>query len=315
MSKINIKMMSDVTFATLKKNIDSYVENFKENPIDSSWINTITTESAFNIKRYQIEDFELKVPKNYNDHETELHNAITLYEHLSCLPAYVLAEPKFWMWIMFEKGYETALKSMEKIDATSFKHQWLFADGLRRGLFFGVLSRLYYRIDLTYCEGEEDPYYLAKYVMENPNRFREISWRAISNQKFVVKAMLRAEIRVNNEMEFAEKGEYFAALAKEICKLGSIKLIDAMEEKDVEDYIYEKYKSIVLNGLEKIRLNKYNSALNLMNQNSKRDIERAMKLFNELREYKNSKLLLAQCVEELSKYKKRSILGFLKKQK
>ena len=142
MSKINIKMMSDVTFATLKKNIDSYVENFKENPIDSSWINTITTESAFNIKRYQIEDFELKVPKNYNDHETELHNAITLYEHLSCLPAYVLAEPKFWMWIMFEKGYETALKSMEKIDATSFKHQWLFADGLRRGLFFGVLSRL-----------------------------------------------------------------------------------------------------------------------------------------------------------------------------
>ena len=174
---------------------------------------------------------------------------------------------------------------------------------------------LVYRIDLTYCEGEEDPYYLAKYVMENPNRFREISWRAISNQKFVVKAMLRAEIRVNNEMEFAEKGEYFAALAKEICKLGSIKLIDAMEEKDVEDYIYEKYKSIVLNGLEKIRLNKYNSALDLMNQNSKRDIERAMKLFNELREYKNSKLLLVQCVEELGKYKKRSILGFLKKQK
>ena len=97
MSKINIKMMSDVTFATLKKNIDSYVVNFKDNSTNSSWINNITNESAFVIKKYQIEDFELKVPVNYNDHETELQNAITLYEHLNCLPAYVLSEPKFWM--------------------------------------------------------------------------------------------------------------------------------------------------------------------------------------------------------------------------
>lgn len=313
MSKINIKMMSDVTFATLKKNIDSYVENFKENSTDSSWINNITTESAFNIKKYQIEDFELKVPENYNDHNTELQNAIILYEHLNCLPAYVLAEPKFWMWIMFEKGYETSLKSMEKIDATSFKHQWLFADGLRRGLFFGVLSRLYYRVDLTYCMEEDDPYYLTKYVMENPNRFREISWRTISNQKFVVKSMLRAERRVNNELEFTEKGEYFAELAKDICKLGSIKLIDAMDEKDVEDYIYDKYKSIILNGLEKTRFNSYSLGLDLMKQDSESSIKKAMKIFNELGNYKNSNLLLAQCVESRNKYKKKSFLDFLKK--
>ena len=301
MSKINIKMMSDVTFATLKKNIDSYVVNFKDNSTNSSWINNITNESAFVIKKYQIEDFELKVPVNYNDHETELQNAITLYEHLNCLPAYVLSEPKFWMWIMFEKGYETSLKSMEKIDATSFKHQWLFADGRRRGLFFGVLSRLYYRVDLTYCKGEDDPYYLTKYVMENPNRFREISWRTISNQKFVVKAMLRAEKRVYKEIKFTEKGEYFAALAKEMCKLGSIKLIDAMEEEYIEDYIYEKYKIIVLNGLEKKRFNKYSLALKLMNRNSERGIKRAIKLFDELGDYKDSKYLLAQCVEGLNK--------------
>lgn len=313
MSKINIKMMSDITYATLRKNIEIYVNDFKENPNDFTWINNITTENAFNTKKYQIEDFELKVPKNYNDHETELSNAITLYEHLNCLPAYVLAEPKFWMWIMFEKGYETSLKSMEKIDATSFKHQWLFTDGLRRGLFFGILSRLYYRVDLTYCSGEEDPYYLTKYVMENPNRFREISWRAISNQKFVVKAMLRAEIRVNNEIKFVEKGEYFAELAKEICKLGSIKLIDAMEDKDVEDYIYDKYKSIILESIEQIKQTNYNSAKELMDKKSKNDLKKAIKLFKELGDYKESELLIAQCVEELNNYKKKGFLGFLKK--
>lgn len=87
-----------------------------------------------------IEDIELKVPKVANDKVVDLENAITLYEHLKELPRYILSEPRFWLWIIFEKCYETSLKSMENINKTSSKHQWLFVDDLRRGLFFGILS-------------------------------------------------------------------------------------------------------------------------------------------------------------------------------
>lgn len=283
MSKINIKLMSEETYATLKRNIDVYVKNFKNNTNDGSWIEDITPEKAFEIKKFQIEDFVLETPEDSYDRKTDLKNAITLYEHLNVLPGYILAEPRFWLWLMFEKGYEAALSGMEKIDSTSFKHQWLFIDGLRRGLFFGILSRLYYRVELTYApENVDDPYYLTRYVMENPNRFREISWRTISNHKFVVKAMLKAEMQANHDIEFEEKGQYFSALAKEICKLGSIKLIDAMEETDLENYIYKKYVMIINEDLEHKRIEKYNNGIDLMNSNELKKIKKAIIVFSEL---------------------------------
>ena len=313
MSKINIKLMSEATYATLRKNIESYSQEYKNNPSDPSWINNITTEGAFETKKYQVEDFELRVPSGPYDRDTDLINAITLYEHLSILPGYILSEPRFWLWVLFEKGYQVALASMEKIDVTSFKHQWLFFDGMRRGLFFGVLSRLYYRVELTYApENKDDHYYLTKYVMENPVRFREISWRTISNQRFVVKAMLKAEIKVNSELDFEEKGDYFSKLAKEICKLGSIKLIDAMDEKDIENYIYEKYYNIVVSETEKIKLNKYNDAIDNMNVDSEKSLKKASKLFGELGNYMDSEKKMQECEERLKQIKPKGLFGLFK---
>lgn len=314
MSKINIKLMSEETYATLKRNIDVYVKNFKNNTNDGSWIEDITPEKAFEIKKFQIEDFVLETPEDSYDRKTDLKNAITLYEHLNVLPGYILAEPRFWLWLMFEKGYEAALSGMEKIDSTSFKHQWLFIDGLRRGLFFGILSRLYYRVELTYApENVDDPYYLTRYVMENPNRFREISWRTISNHKFVVKAMLKAEMQANHDIEFEEKGQYFSALAKEICKLGSIKLIDAMEETDLENYIYKKYVTIINEDLEHKRIEKYNNGIDLMNSNELKKIKKAIIVFSELNDYMDSEEMIDQCNERIKELKSKSgIFSFLK---
>lgn len=317
MSKINIKLMSEETYATLKRNIDVYVKNFKNNTNDGSWIEDITPEKAFEIKKFQIEDFVLETPEDSYDRRTDLKNAITLYEHLNVLPGYILAEPRFWLWLMFEKGYEAALSGMEKIDSTSFKHQWLFIDGLRRGLFFGILSRLYYRVELTYApENVDDPYYLTRYVMENPNRFREISWRTISNHKFVVKAMLKAEMQANHDIEFEEKGQYFSALAKEICKLGSIKLIDAMEETDLENYIYKKYVTIINEDLEHKRIEKYNNGIDLMNSNELKKIKKAIIVFSELNDDMDSEEMIDQCNERIKELKSKSgIFSFLKSKK
>lgn len=315
MSKINVKLMTEATFATLKKNIDSYEHYFQENPDNGEWINTITSEPIFETKKFMIEDFELKVPNVANDKVIDLENAITLYEHLKELPRYILSEPRFWLWIMFEKFYKTSLKSMENIDKTSLKHQWLFVDGLRRGLFFGILSRLYYRVELTYdSDSKEDPYYLTRYVMESPSRFREITWRTISNQKFVVKAMLKAEIRVNSEIDFDESSKLFSALAKEICKLGSIKLIDAMDEKELEDYIYLRYKKLVEDEIESQKINKYNKAIDLSSVDDVNNLKKAKGIFEGLNGYMDSQNMISYCenrIKELSK--KKGLLSYILK--
>ena len=152
--------------------------------------------------------------------------------------------------------------------------------------------------------------------MESPSRFREITWRTISNQKFVVKAMLKAEIRVNSEIDFDESSKLFSALAKEICKLGSIKLIDAMDEKELEDYIYLRYKKLVEDEIESQKINKYNKAIDLSSVDDDNNLKKAKGIFEGLNGYMDSQNMISYCenrIKELSK--KKGLLSYiLKKQ-
>ena len=318
MSKINIKFMSDEAFETLKVNIDKYYKLFIENPTDSSWINSIIEEPVFIVKKYQIEDFSLKLPKNLNDKSTDIENSIKLYEHLCHLPNYVLSDKRFWLWLMFEKLYELSLALMEKKDSTAFKHQWLSIDGNRRGLFFGIISRCYYRVALTKDESLSDKYELSKFAIENPRRFRELSWRAISNHPHVVKGMLKAEKQVLNDVEFEEKGFYYDEIAKDISKLGSIKLIDMMSEEDIYSFVYRKYVEKVKIEEERQKNEKYLEAIELLSTNEFKKVEKAKKIFASLKGYKNSNDYQDECDTLLSTLqstkKTRGIFKFLLKE-
>ena len=247
MSKIKIKYMSDEAVATLKANMDIITQKLSENPDDSSWLEEFIGKNPFVTKKYEIEDFSFKLPKDSSDRETDIENSIMLYEHLKELPLYVLTDERFWLWMNFEKGYSTAIKYMPvKTESSVFKDHWLFSQGKRRGLFFGVLSRCYLRVLLTVDETLEDPYEYSKFVINNPNRFRNLSWRTFSGEKKIVLGALKAEKRVLDELEIKENSKYFTELAKEISKLGSCMLLDVMSEKDVEEYVYKKYKALVV---------------------------------------------------------------------
>ena len=42
-----------------------------------------------------------------------------------------------------------------------------------------------------------------------------------------------------------ENTKHFADIAKLLSKLGSVMLLDCMTEKDIEEYVYKKYKAMV----------------------------------------------------------------------
>lgn len=197
-------------------------------------------------KKYQIENFTLLVPKDNKDKDIDIKNSIMLDEHLYCLPKYVLTDERFWNWINFDKGYQVANIVMPLAGSKSvFKDHWLFTQGNRRGLFFGVLSRCYFRVALTVDESLEDKYELTRFVIEKPTRFRELSWRAISNHKHVVLGLLKAEKKIFEEYGDIEKDSYFKELPKELSKLGSVKLLDVMSEQEIYDFVYNKYKNFI----------------------------------------------------------------------
>lgn len=102
-----------------------------------------------------------------------------------------------------------------------------------------VFKNLHYTIT-------DDPYELAKFVIENPLRFRELTWRSFSSEKMIVIGTLKAEMRVMGEYPQAEENtKHFAEIAKSLSKLGSVMLLDCMTEKDIEEYVYKKYKRMI----------------------------------------------------------------------
>lgn len=254
MSKIHIKYITDEALETLKANTDTVTQKLIDHPDDSDWLKGFVSGDLYVTKKYEVEKFVLHIPKDDKDRETDINNSILLYEKLHHLPLYVLTDERFWCWMNFEMGYKVALKYMpikkDKKGSSVFKDHWLFTQGKRRGLFFGVLSRCYFRVALSVDPSLEGPYELTRFVIENPLRFRELTWRSFSGEKKIVLGTLKAEKRVLSEYPHVEENtKHFAEIAKHLSKLGSVMLLDCMTEADIEEYVYKKYKAMVEEAL------------------------------------------------------------------
>ena len=223
MGKINIGYMTEAAYKELKENIETYKDCFIENPNDSSWVDSLAEGKAFQAKAYQIDDFVLEMPASATDIATITRNSILLYEKLKHLPRYILSNKYFWLWFMFKRCYSVALVMMEKKEVSSFNNQWLL--GGRRGLFFGIISRCYYRVALT---------------VESPSRFRELTWRTFSSEKHIVMGFMRAVY--DTVKSGKERSSCYDDLAKDVSRLGSVKILDVMTEDDIYHYVFDKYQ-------------------------------------------------------------------------
>ena len=252
MSKIHIKYMSDETLETLRANINETTNKLLSSPKDASWVEEVASGKTYIEKKFTVEDFGLKLPKDSKDKDADFENSIILYEHLKELPKYVLTDERFWSWVNFEKGYEAALIMMPVQEGSSvFKDHWLFTQGKRRGLFFGVLSRCFYRVDLTVEPGKPNPYELTRFVIDNPERFRNLSWRAFSSERHIVHGVLRAEKQILDEYGF-EKNSLYPEIAKYVSQMGSVMLLDVMDEESIRKQVYKKLESLVQEEMDKL---------------------------------------------------------------
>ncbi len=239
MSEINVKFVSDEALAMIKGNLNLFTDIVKDNSSTSEEFKDRLPERAFVEKKYVIEDFSLKVSDDGDYSKVDLENAITLYEHLKDLPKHVLGDERFWLWIILDKGYAAANQAMPVTSGKNvIKDHWLYGQGRRRGLMFGVLTRAFYRVALTRDEKLDDPYELTRFATENYLRYREFTWRAYSNNEIIVIGALKAEkAAIEKYGDDIEKiPDYYPEIAKAVSKLGSVMLLDFMSE----DYITEK---------------------------------------------------------------------------
>ena len=246
MTRANIKYMSDSAIDYLRANTKFASKMIVENPDNHEWLKDVISGEIFITKKYEIDDFELATPEGPKDIETDFNNSILLFEHLKSLPQYVLSDERFWAWINFEKGYKAAIRIAPVTENNSvFANLWLFTQGKRRGQFFGIMSRCFYRVALSIDDTLDDKYELSRFVVENPLRFREFTWRNYSSLSHVVLGTLKAEKKYLDTHQVKEKGYYYDELAKSLSKAGSVCLLDVMSEEDIERLAYEEFSRIV----------------------------------------------------------------------
>lgn len=254
---IYINYMTHEAIAVLKKDIKSNQakkvnELIVANQYNSNWLKDFTKVNNFEEIKCAIEDFEIEYTDGTNNRENDIPNAIKLYEHLNKLPRYILTEERFWAWLNFTKGYNYAIRRVPVQSKSTIGDHYLFNKGIRRGCFFGVLSRLYFYTELTVDERlGENKYELTKFAIEKEERIRNLTWRANSSDKQIVMSAIRAEKYVYDKYCYNEatKQMYlnaersinniniYTAVAKHLSLYGSIRLIDAIIEEDLYDEV------------------------------------------------------------------------------
>ena len=254
MNKINISFITDDALETLYKNSEEVANYLMKEKDNSNWLKLIYNGQIFEEKKYKINDIKLLTDENYEN--VDFANSIMIYEALKDLPRYILTDERFWCWFNFTIGYQAALQAMKINSKTTFEDHWLFKQGQRRGIFFNVLARCYFRVALSIDETNlEDKYYLTRFVIENPERFRTLSWRANSSQKNIVLGALKAEkdivekykdiIDVDKIKYNDGKGTIYSEVTKQISLYGSVRLIDAASEEDIYNFVYNKLEEMV----------------------------------------------------------------------
>lgn len=245
MATINIKYMTDEAVETLRSNVGTIIQKLQDNPDSSSWLRTYLSGEIYVTKKYEIEDFELEIPADSKDKDTDFRNSVLLYERLRDLPQYVLSDERFWMWINFEKGYKAALVYMPIDKESTFKNHWLFSQSNHRSLMFGVLSRTFYRVANSVDDSLLDKYEYTRFVVDNPNRYREYSWRSYSNEKKLILAALKAEKKALTKYDYPENNKLYPKLAAEVSKKASCMLLDVMAEKDIEEFVFKAHCRLI----------------------------------------------------------------------
>lgn len=244
--KINIKVLTNEAFESIRKNSAIIFENIKKYPNDNFWIESVLGKNIYETKNYLIDDFELKYSKNYSDVECE--NGIILYEHLHNLPRYILCDNKFWGWIILEKAYKQSQIAMNFTESV-VKNFW-FEKTSRRSVMLNVMGRQYFKVELSIDEElVKDKYLLTKYLFSNHSIYKNFSYRNNCILKNVTKAVLRAEYYFSKNYNIKYNDELASAFVKQVSRLGSIKLIDVMTVQEIYEYICNKMHLVIQNSI------------------------------------------------------------------
>lgn len=242
MMEINIKMMTEEAYRTLQKDCDGVLKMINDHPTDSSWLKDYLGFEPYEVKKYTIDDFELKIAEDYS--EVAYENAVTLFEKLNGLPKYILCNNRFWAWINMEKAYKQAKIATKQFNSQILKNLW-FMSNSRRDIMLGVMSRYYNMINVSVDESLTNKYELSEFILTTAETYRGFAYRNLGMIKNVTLGILQAEKDYVDATRTPILKKPGAQIVKYASRVGSVMLLDVLSKDEMRDAIYPKIDKIV----------------------------------------------------------------------
>lgn len=235
--EINVKMLTEEAYRTLRKDAKGVYDMILQHPSDATWLKDYLGFDPYEEKKYTIDDFNLDIDDDYKN--VELANAITLYERLNKLPKYILCNTRFWLWITFEKAYKQSQATIP-LTGHSIVENWWLCGNSRRDLMLGVISREYFRVDVSIDDSLPNKYQLTEFLLEHERVYRNLSFRNIGMIKNVSLGLIKAEYDVEKEYGFKISSALAPEIMKDASRIGSVMLIDTLSKQEVYDTLKQK---------------------------------------------------------------------------
>lgn len=236
---IDVKLMTEEAYKTLQANYEDVFNHIKSHPSDSSWLKDYLGFDPYEIKEYKIEDFSLELNLGTN----QFSNAKKIYESINVLPKYITCNNRFWAWITFEKAYRLAIESIE-LDKPAILKNWWLAGNSRRDLCLGVISRLYFKIEMSVDDTKTNKYELSEFLFTNNSTaeaYRNLVFRNIGMLPQVSRSFLKFQKEYERNNNSTLNQDQVRDLMKMASQIGSVRLIDAMTDDEIYNILKEKW--------------------------------------------------------------------------
>ena len=115
----------------------------------------------------------------------------------------------------------------------------------RRAFMLGVISHLFFMVQMSVEENKPNKYGLTKYLFSNPETYRNFCYRNIGMLRNVTLAVIRAQKDIWEKFNISILSKQNAEMIKETSKIGSVMLIDIMTEEEIYELIYPKFIKIL----------------------------------------------------------------------
>ena len=244
---MNLKYFTREAYTSLKKDLDINKEKYLEN---NEWIKEYFAEQG--IAEYYressiiVKDFSLDYSGDSDEEKNkdDLNNIIKFYSaYKDKITPATASDPLLWSALCHIDYKDYILKRWMKDDGSVRLDQRFFATEGRTSLtYYNAIARLWWSGYLTYDENADDPWEVTRTLLSAQQVQKDLFDQSFSMNKDVVKGLLRALKRVQDEKKNACTTLFRACCNSYFNHYGAVTAIDMLTPEDVEKLAYDYMK-------------------------------------------------------------------------